>query len=441
MLAKPMLDDSYTKPEPKRRLWRWVVLVAVCALAILCFYQSKHTQLEKLPLGSKTPYPLDNHCNDAVPAGMQLIQVQYLLRHGARYSTEGEMADIEYIYRLLDNQVPSSWIKPEMVDRNNAMRLSASGIYDTAALATQVYQKYANLLEMRQQPVPAIRFISSEFQRSIATANTFRSTIDPDNHTMPVSVIPLVNDTILAMKHNCMRWNMAKDDAAVDIQSEISRFDSIYGADIKRHVSKKLNIDLLSLDNIQTLYRMCGYDMSLLHQPLHWCSLFDYKTAELLELRGDLTYSRKYGPDGSQINSHLACALFSEIINDIDTALRSTDSAVSVFRFAHAETIMFASNLLGLDQMLGSYTKPVTGNMTYEQILHRGFRTSTLVPFSSNLGLELYMDQNAQPFFRLLLNGCAIRMPGCSKDVCPLGVLRSKLATDIGCIYNTMCQL
>ncbi|KAJ2450432.1 hypothetical protein EV183_004308 [Coemansia sp. RSA 2336] len=303
------------------------------------------------------------------------------------------MDDIENMYRLLNNQVPSSWIKPEMVDRNNAMQLSASGISDTIALAAQVYQRYANLPETHQQSAPAVRFISSEFQRSIDTANTFRSTIDPDNHTMPVSVIPLANDTILAMKHNCMRWNMAKDDAAADIQNEIAQFDSIYSAGIIRHVNKQLNSNLLSVDNIQSLYRMCGYDMSLFRQPSHWCSLFDYKTAALLELRGDLAYSRKYGPDGSQINSHLACALFSEIINGMDAALRNPDSAVSVFRFAHAETIMFASNMLGLDKTLGSHTKPVTGNMTYEEMLHRGFKTSTLVPFSSNLGLELYVDQ------------------------------------------------
>lgn len=186
---------------------------------------------------------------------------------------------------------------------------------------------------------------------------------------------------------------------------------------------------------------MCGYEISLFARPDTWCTLFDPDTSALLELRNDIKYSRVYGPFGANINEKMACALFTALFHDIDSALRDSPNAISTFRFGHAETIMFVSTLLNLEQVLGTENSPITGTMPFSLARHRGFKTSVIAPFSTNLGIELYKDQHAQPFFRLVLNERTIRLPECTDELCSLDVLRKKLGDNIGCDFKSICRI
>ncbi|KAJ2166118.1 hypothetical protein IW145_002308 [Coemansia sp. RSA 521] len=438
------------RADVKHRAQRWIVFAGVC---VVMFYLLRRAvsggceggSRKHLSLSTKTPYPVPACLSNAtVPADLDLIQVQYVLRHGARYEVESGIEYIQRIYTELGDRVPHAWLKPDMVNKTKAAELSTSGYTTSAKLGQRLHQRYPELWSRLESNAQTIQFVSSEFQRTIATANAFRSAADPQNQTLPVKVIPLDSDSILAMKLTCPRWAAAKTTVQTQVANEISTFDAIYGAELQAHVSKGLlkhSAHELTPEQIQTMYRLCGYDVSLYNEHSHWCTLFDERTSALLELRSDIRYSRVYGPYGALINQHIACSLFSTIVKDIDQALRNPSTASSMFRFGHAETLMFVSNLLGLDQALGLTAPPITGNMTFEQSLHRGFRTTALVPFSSNLGIELYVDQTSQAFFRLLLNERVVRLPGCTSDVCPLGVLRSKLADDVGCAYADICQV
>ncbi|KAJ2082287.1 hypothetical protein H4R24_001734 [Coemansia sp. RSA 988] len=396
-----------------------------------------------LPLSSKSPYPQTSLDNHTIPQDMQLVQVQYILRHGARYPTLGTMKGISEVYELLHDSVPRSWIRSELVAPSNEALLVKSGRQQTIEIAERMAQRYPSLMPRSGMHTDSIRFVSSDFQRTVATANEFRQVVDSANQSAPVSVIPLEGDNTLAMKFTCPRWAAAKTFVQQDIALEQNIFDERYGEELKNHISYKLGISstILDVNAIQTIYSMCGYDMSLYDEHRHWCSLFNVHDAALLELRGDIRYSRVYGSNGANINNHIACSLFTEIMSEVDRALRDPISAVSIFRFGHAETIMFVSNILKLDQALGSVEPPITGNMSFDDSLRRGFQSSKLIPFSSNLGIELYKGPRTQTFFRLLLNERVVRLSGCLKDICPLSVLRKLLATDTGCDYNQMCQI
>ncbi|KAJ2315070.1 hypothetical protein H4S02_000245 [Coemansia sp. RSA 2611] len=440
---------SARSSKPARPLRLWLVYAGACVLVLyvlrqgLRFVSPDCKRQRQLPLSTKMPYPSAGACNHAISPDMELLQVQYVLRHGARYANDGEIDRMLQVFELLSDHVPKSWIKPEMVAKEKAMHLSVSGHIESSNLAQRMQQRYSALLARRQKNIPTVRFISTEFQRTIATANSFRNALDAHDQMLPVAVIPLANDTLLSMKTNCGRWDAGKNSVQAAVNEEQAIFDSIHGAKLQGRISRQLGIapSALSVDDIQIIYRICGYDMALYDEHTHWCTLFDQPTAALLELRSDIKYSREYGSQGAEINGHMACALFTSIVNDIDSALRDPSTAVSTFGFGHAETLMFVNNLLGLDQALGQTAVPISGNMTLEQGLRRGFRTTKLVPFSSNLGIELYRDQDSQAFFRLLLNERVVRLPGCAEDLCPLGVLRSKLAGDIGCPFTDMCQL
>ncbi|KAJ2799471.1 hypothetical protein H4R20_004426 [Coemansia guatemalensis] len=443
-----LIDVKARRAMRKHSARRFFACIGGCILLLCAVFGYLRTSYDgskaeiHLSLGSKSPYPQTDLENNTVPLNMQLVQVQYILRHGARYPTLGTMEDISEVYELLRDNVPHSWIKDELVTPSNAALLVERGRQQTVEIAERMAQRYPSLIPKSGMRKDAIRFVSSDFQRTVATANEFRHVFDSANQSAPVTIIPLESDTTIAMRFTCPRWTMAKALVQADISQEQSTFDKLYGKEIRKHISYKLGISsaILDVNAIQTIYAMCGYDMSLYGEHNHWCSLFNERIAALLELRGDIRYSRVYGSNGANINNHIACSLFTEIMWEAERALRDTNRAVSIFRFGHAETIMFVSNLLKLDQTLGSVEPPIAGNMSFDDSLRRGFRSSKLIPFSSNLGIELYKGPSAQGFFRLLLNERVVRLPGCHKDTCPLSDLRRLLATDVGCDYSQMCQ-
>ncbi|KAJ1805338.1 hypothetical protein LPJ56_006557 [Coemansia sp. RSA 2599] len=355
------------------------------------------------------------------------------------------MDSIKGIYAVLGPHVPESWIKMELVNAKHDGILAPSGEREISGIASRMAKRHGefigHLVEKRQN---GLRLFSSEWQRSQESARVFREVVDPDNRTPPVVVVPAINDTTMAIRFACPRWNQAREQGAQDIARETEAFDAIHGQRIQMQVSHRLALVAkraisLSLEEISNIYTLCGYDMSLFDEAGHWCSLLDTHTLSLLELRSDIKYSRVYGPYGPSLNRRMACALFTQIGREIERALADPENAVSTFRFAHAETVMFISTLLELESALGNGRLAIAGNMTQEQAQARGFKTSRLAPFSANIGIEIYRDQDSQAVFSLLLNEAPVLLPGCKDALCPVDVLRSNLAGKIGCDFEKEC--
>ncbi|KAJ1897898.1 hypothetical protein LPJ66_003086 [Kickxella alabastrina] len=450
---------------------RRLILLCVCALVIfITFYNCKiernsgmvdisRESSTTLRLSTKTPYPhphpdlhlhiSPNRSNSSQPLGqLTLIQLQLISRHGARYPTLSGMLSINRTHEKLRPYISQAWIKPELADEALDGILSTNGEIEVRKIALRMTQKYNVFLDKHMQRKGAIRFVSSEWQRSRESANAFRRAMDPNNTTEPVVVVPAAEDTTLAMRFTCPLWGRSKKSNARSVAQEIAVFDDIHGDELQKRILQKLAklakrpVVPLTMSEIKTIYSLCGYDQSLYSESAHWCSLFDTRTTELLELCSDIRYSRVYGPYGPPINKRIACSLLTQITKDINQALLDPLAATSTFRFAHAETIMFISTILELESVLGVGSVPIVGNMTEGDARRRGFRTTNLVPFSSNIMLELYKDQSSQPFFRLLLNERAVNFPACSADgLCPLSVLRNMLAGNIGCDYAQMCTV
>ncbi|KAJ2488127.1 hypothetical protein EV174_000089 [Coemansia sp. RSA 2320] len=305
------------------------------------------------------------------------------------------MKHIKDIYELSGLNLPHGWIKEELVNPENAGLLAQYGHSEMEGIALRMMQRYSTFLTERLLHPETLRFVSSEFQRSYMSARTFRDVVDPGNLTQPVTVVPLSDDVSLAMKFNCPLWLQDKPAAAHNSSLEVEVFDSIHGQRLRQSIGDRLDIDssVLKVEGIAMLYSLCGYDLSLFAETNSWCTLFDPDTAALLELRNDIKYSRIYGPYGATTNKKMACSLLTEVFAEMDQALQNQSSAVSTFRFGHAETIMFVSTLLGLEQALGSYNSPIAGAMSPVVALRRGFKTTAIAPFASNLGIELYKDQ------------------------------------------------
>ncbi|KAJ2812826.1 hypothetical protein H4S07_001116 [Coemansia furcata] len=446
-----MFGNSHSVEQRVRKNRVYAALAAATIFVMCMWYYSAHkstissggTRVTNLSLSTKSPYLTPNTTIRSAPSDLELVQVQYIYRHGARYPTQDDMAHIKDIYGLDGLRVPNDWINTEHIDGDKAVLLAKYGYREMTGLAQRILQRYPTFLVERMRDSELVRFVSSEFQRSYMSARTFQGVVDPNNYTRPVTALPQEEDTILYMKAACPAWVHGKGAAADNASREIAVFDAAHGQGLRQRMSGKLGVksDLLTVSHISTLYTMCGYEVSLFAQPDTWCTLFDPDTSALMELRNDIKYSRVYGPFGPSINKKMACALFSAIFRDIDSALRDPPRAISTFRFGHAETLMFVSTLLGLEQVLGTENSPIIGAMPPSLAQHRGFKTSVIAPFSTNFGIELYKDQHAQPFFRLLLNERAIRLKECADEFCPLDVLRNKLGDSIGCDFASVCRI
>ncbi|KAI9505448.1 histidine phosphatase superfamily [Coemansia spiralis] len=402
---------------------------------------------KKLSLSTKAPYPDTKIPNIALPRSFELVQVQQLTRHGARYPTLAEIDELKRVYKLAKPYVPSKWLVEDLVDARNAGLLAESGRQEIARIAERSLRHYNQILKEAIGSSGSVRFVSSERQRTQDSAREFWRVLSTINAKLPpVTVLPQANDTILSMHHICPVW--LRDSALVQqhvVVRELQKFDSINGRAIQEKIKRRLGSakTAFTMDDVQTMYTLCAYDISLYQEPNYWCTLFDSTTADYLELRKDIYYSRMYGPYGANINKRMACALMTDMLRDIDLATTAADSrrAVSTFRFGHAETVMFVSALLRLEDTLGSVNTPIVGNMTLADARQRGFKTTMLAPFSANLILELYRHGQQTYYFRLLLNEQPIRLSVCDDDICQLDILRNELAAHVGCNFNQICKV
>ncbi|KAJ2777451.1 hypothetical protein H4R18_005152 [Coemansia javaensis] len=439
------LEDLLTGARQTARRRRVLACMAGCALLLCALYvylvRGGH-HAHALALSTKAPYPRPDPAQGRLDrADMELVQVQFIMRHGARYPSESGMDAIGELYDLLRDRVPADWMDADLVAAEKTELLADRGRLETVELARRLAARYPEVLGADRAGL--LQFISSEFQRTVATAEAFRGAVST-GALQPVVVVPAKDDAVLAMKFICPRWVALKPQAREQTQAEHAVFDAAYGQELRAAVARRLRVgaDRLTVDTVRTIHELCGYEMSLYGRGDRWCTLLDERTAALAELRNDIEYTRVYGPYGDDINRHIACALVTDVARDVDAALSApAGRAASVFRFGHSETIMFASALLRADRALGAAQPPVAGNMSYADSLRRGFRSTAISPFSANWGLEVYKDRrHARPFFRLLLNERPVRLPACPDALCPLSVLRSIISADVGCNYTQMCR-
>ncbi|KAJ2771329.1 hypothetical protein IWQ56_001828 [Coemansia nantahalensis] len=449
-LEDPLVASSIRERGPQRAHRRWLVYIGTGVLLVCALFAylrstrgDRAVEAPQLPLSAKSSYPPAPTHNYTAPNDMELVQVQFIIRHGARYPTATEIRNFRQLFRKLRAHVPRSWRTDDLVSSENAVLLADSGRRETARIARRLAQRYPELVAAGGLGAHRLRLVSSAIQRTIATAEEFRAAVVPANTTHPINVIPLADDNILAMKLTCPRWKAAKEKETALVHDEYKVFDAIHGQRLLDRIASRLDVrtDTLTVNDVHTMYALCGYEQALYGESGHWCTLLDRDAAVLMELRNDIEYTHTYGRYGPDVNRHIACALMTSVAQDIDSALASPATATSVFRFGHAETIMFVTALLGADSALGAVDPPITGSMALEDAERRGFKSSVVIPFSSNWGIELYRDRHARAFFRLLLNERPVRLPGCADELCPLQVLRAAIASDAGCDYAAVCRL
>ncbi|GMP69509.1 hypothetical protein CsSME_00028737 [Camellia sinensis var. sinensis] len=204
-----------------------------------------------------------------------------------------------------------------------------------------------------------------------------------------------------------------------------------------------------------SLWFLCKEEASLLNLTDRACASFTPSEVALLEWTDDLGLFILKGY-GNALNYRMGVPLLEDVVQSMEQAIKAKDEEHAPgsyekarLRFAHAETLVPFSCLLGLFLEGSEFEK-----IQKEQPLQpppkpphrRNWRGSTVAAFAGNNMLALYScpDKSSSKYFvQVLHNERPVPMPGCdNSDFCPFEVFKERIvAPHLKHDYNTICNL
>ncbi|CDS05659.1 hypothetical protein LRAMOSA08187 [Lichtheimia ramosa] len=429
-------------------------LAAVCSLALLAHavhgasvtsYKHDVDWLSQHG-ASKSPYP-KVPSTDNITETHELVQLQIIKRHGSRYPSEGDTADLIEVIDLLKNATnPPDWIKdyenPFLPRR--AGSLDQNGQYEHYDHGRRVAKNYPDLVQqvIDGDTIVHMSAYSSFSNRTSQSAAAFQLGLfqgDGSFGSEKFFPAPLLqygedDDTILALDGNCPNWKTTsgEDDGESDTYRDQAE------APIAERLSKELGANV-TVKHVDHIYTGCVFEVSHRRRADTFCSLLSKDDILINEYREDLEYYYGWGP-GNKINSQVACATMQDVMANIDAATKSNDKDASfdriAFKAGHRETIMFMESFLGLFQ-----DDPVLqANSTQSVIDNRQYRASNIGHFAVNFTFQL-LRKDGKFYIRTLLSERPITIPGCKAEICPLDQFKAALADKLKCNVDQICGL
>ncbi|OMP06703.1 Histidine phosphatase superfamily, clade-2 [Corchorus capsularis] len=207
--------------------------------------------------------------------------------------------------------------------------------------------------------------------------------------------------------------------------------------------------------DMSSLWFLCKQESSLLDITDQACSLFSPSEVALLEWTDDLEVFIVKGY-GKSLNYRMGVPLLRDVVQSMEQAIKAKEDNQALgsyekarLRFAHAETVVPFSCLLGLflegsDFQRIQKEEPL--DFPPKPPKKRNWRGSTVAPFAGNNMLVLYScpaNSSSNYFVQVLHNEHPIPMPGCDgSDFCPFEVFKEKIVhPHLKHDYNTLCNV
>ncbi|KAF8976462.1 PHOsphatase [Entomortierella lignicola] len=460
-------------------------------------------------LSTKSPYPHEDKRIGPVgdiPEGYELVQLHLICRHGTRFPSSSKAIAFQKLAEKLkqadipNNEWLQKWPSAELYPAAKGNLLSGKGDSDLYRIGRRFAIRYKDFLDRYPYDANTYDFQSSSLSRSTQSAYAFSVGLFEGRHVKDQEVLPVQPvgiftlprglDKELAVKYACPRWRESVKGGSKASREKL-RHDERFLPELAERISHmfsvkdKVQVNVTTKD-VETIYGICGFEVSFHDNDQTWCQLLQQSASHLpnrlesaksdflnLEISNDLGEYYNYGP-GIPFNKHLGCELATSLSNGIESALdfelpmssskRNGDfeddlhNFRGIFKFGHAETIMFLSSFLGLYDRNGI---PLRGDMTPEQYAQREFRTSKITPFSANIAFEVYrpklntshrkkrIEHYEDPqeshipmgLVRLLVNEEPTIIPGCGSDYfCEWSILKEILhRSGSGCNFDSCC--
>ncbi|XP_061351541.1 uncharacterized protein LOC133296469 isoform X2 [Gastrolobium bilobum] len=415
----------------------------------------------------------NNFIPSNIPEGCVPIHLNLVARHGTRSPTKKRIRELDNLSDHLEvlirdakernfplERVPSwmnGWKSPWQ-GRLKGGELISKGEEELYALGIRIREKFPNLFDEEYHPdVYPIK--ATQVPRASASAVAFgmglfsgNGSLGPGHHrAFAVTSESRASDILLRFFDCCHNYKdfRKRQEPAVDRLKE-PILDEITSTLVGRY---GLNF---TRQDTSSLWFLCKQEASLLDITNQACSLFSPSEITLLEWTDDLEVYILKGY-GQSLNYRMGMPLLEDVIQSMEQAIKAEKErhAPGSFekarlRFAHAETVVPFSCLLGLFLEGSEFQK-----IQEEQSLQlppkppqkRKWRGSTVAPFAVNNMLVLYScpssdKSSSKHFVQVLHNEHPTPMPGCDgSDFCRFEEFKEKIvAPHRKHDYDTVCN-
>lgn len=384
--------------------------------------------------GSAMPYPSEV-TTASTPDSLTPVMINHVGRHGARYPTGPESAEI--VSRMLMEAYDRGTLTPageSLLALADSVREATSGRWGQLSplgrceqrdLAARMFMDFPSLFG-RDASITAI---ASPKPRCIASMNSFIHELTLLNKgglmITTQSGTPaadsllrffscnhqyrslIISDTLQTMAR-AYEERLLPDSVVATILTRLT------GANAAKGEKENLNL----ANAVYALIAGCGA-MGIDADPGQWLSREDY--ARLWAYKNYSQYLRYSANAVTTLTATMAAPLLRDIIGSTDRFIAdSTHNAPVILRFGHAETLMPLLSLMGVP---GAYFPEATpGEVTEE------WHNFYLVPMAANVRLILFRGPGATLYGRVDLNEQPVRLlPGDDRVYIPWSELRGYL--------------
>ncbi|KMZ70057.1 putative Multiple inositol polyphosphate phosphatase 1 [Zostera marina] len=389
-----------------------------------------------------------------VPDGCAAIHLNLVARHGTRAPTKKrikELNNLEGRFEVLlsdvkdDSKVPQwlyGWQSP-WKGRVTGGELVQKGEEELYQLGIRVRERFPDLFsEDYNSEIYQIR--ATQVSRASASAVAFGIGLFSGRGNLgsgrqrAFSVISESrgSDTCLRFFDTCETYKQFKRNEG----PSLDKIKEPVFEEVKTELTKRYELNF-TREDISSLWFLCKQEATLLDITSQACSLFKPAEVLLLEWTDDLEGFKLKGY-GKAVNYRMGVPLLHDVIQSIEKAIGAKEEnrtpgtfEKARLRFAHAETIVPFSCLLGLFLDGSEFEK-----IQREQPMQlppkppqkRNWKGNSVAPFAGNNMLVLYSctanHSKSKYFVQVLHNEVPVSLPGCdNKDFCPFEVFKEKI--------------
>ncbi|KAF4380121.1 uncharacterized protein LOC115706559 isoform X1 [Cannabis sativa] len=390
-----------------------------------------------------------------VPNGCTPIHLNLVARHGTRAPTKKRMRDLDRLAAHLKElvrdakeqglsleEIPAwlqGWESP-WKDKVKGGELIIKGEEELYDFGVRTREKFASLFNESYHPdIYTIK--ATQIPRASASAVAYgmglfsgTGTLGPGRkRAFAVVSESRASDTMLRFHDCCQNYKdfRKSQEPSVDKLKE-PIFDEITHSLIGRY---KLNF---TRQDASSLWFLCKQEASLLDITDQACGLFSPSEVAMLEWTDDLEAFILKGY-GNSINYRMGVPLLKDILQSMEQAIRAKEEnhvpgsyEKARLRFAHAETVIPFSCLLGLfleESEFQQILREQPLQLPPKPPQKRNWKASVVAPFAGNNMLVLYSCPAFNNYYvQVLHNEQPIPVPGCDgSEFCSFETFKERI--------------
>lgn len=421
-------------------------LFILVSFALYCSSESSNIQNH---LGSRTPYRLKGNKNDSQIKypNCKDSKIWMVIRHGTRYPNAKDITKINTRLKelkleiLLRHRLGKGELSDEQIkkienwtwdlDLEKEKFLTLEGQDEMIILAERTRKRFPGAVKEKYNNQTFL-FRYTATQRAQQSARYFANGLFDKKEAQDVLFSPAAKvDTVLRFYKHCDKWQkQVKKNPLTYTEQKLYGISKEMNDTIKS-VTKRLGLkNLLSLDDVNLMYKACGFETSWnKHFTSPWCYPFDVRSVQTMEYYQDLKY---YWMDGygHDLTYRQACVSIKNMFENFS----SKGGPSASFLFTHSGTILKILTHLEL-------FKPRSHLRGDKNVPDRTWRASDIDCFGANLALVLYRCKGVE-YVLALHQERVVKLPMCEKELCPLKTLKEYFHKSIyECDYTDMCSL